>query len=183
MKKLHLILFLLSISFTSYSQEIYTSKDLNISFYSSTPVEDIEGVTKKATGVFDSKKKDFVFLIKIRSFTFDKSLMQEHFNENYMESDKYPNAQFNCKLVDNIDFTKNGTYKINVIGKLSIHGVERERTIPGTITIKDGSFLINCEFDVLCKDHDIKIPTLLTEKIAENIKVKVNGEFTKFKKV
>lgn len=182
MKKLFLIIALLGISFLGFGQEIYSSKNLSVNFYSSTPVEDIEAITKNGTGVFDEKKKEFVFLIKIRSFTFDKSLMQEHFNENYMESDKYPNAQFNCKFSEAIDFTKDGTYKINATGKLNIHGVERERTITGTIIVKDGTFIVSSEFDVLCKDHEIKIPTLLTQKIAENIKVKVYGEFTKFKK-
>lgn len=171
------------ITSTVYGQEIYSSKTVNISFFSSTPVEDIDATTKNATAVLTCAKNEFVFLVQIKSFTFDKSLMQEHFNDNYMESDKFPNAQFKCKINEPVDYKKDGTYKVTATGKLSMHGVEKERTINGIITVKGNLISISSEFDVVCKDHDIKIPTLLTQKIAETIKVKVNGDFTPYKKM
>jgi polyisoprenoid-binding protein YceI len=108
--------------------------------------------------------------------------MQEHFNENYMESDKYVDARFSGKVNENIDWKKDGVYNVTVSGKLTVHGVDKDRTIPGTITVKNGIISILTKFDISCKEHGIKIPSMMTEKIAETVAVTVNGAYTPFVK-
>ncbi len=183
MKKtiLSIALVLSSLGF-AWSQEVQTSKSVGISFFSSAPLEDIEAKTSNGTSVITTAKNDFFFLVPIKSFTFKSSLMQEHFNENYMESDKYPDARFSGKVNEEIDWKKDGTYNITVTGKLTVHGVDKNRTIPGTITIKGGVVSISSKFDISCKEHGIKIPSMMAEKIAEVVAVTVNGTYAPYVK-
>ncbi len=164
------------------AQEIQTSKAISVRFFSSATLEDIEGTTQNGTSVITTAKNDFFFLVPIKSFTFKSSLMQEHFNENYMESDKYTDARFTGKVNEDIDWKKDGTYNVTVTGKLAIHGVDKERTFPGTITIKNGVISIVSKFDVACKDHNIKIPSVMSEKIAEIVTVNVSGTYAPYVK-
>ncbi len=178
MKKLFLLLGAIAIFCQVKAQEVYTSKAVSIGFFSSAALEDIAADTKNGSSVLTTVKNDFLFLVQIKSFTFKSSLMQEHFNENYMESDKYPDSKFVGKINETIDWKKDGTYNVTVSGKLSMHGVEKDRTIPGTITIKGNNISIVSQFDVACKDHNIKIPSVMSEKIAEVVKVSVNGNYS-----
>ena len=98
--------------------------------------------------------------------------MQEHFNENYMDSDKYPKAVFKGKLVEKIDYTKNGTYDVSATGDLTIHGVTKPRTLKGKLTVAEGTISISSEFDVALVDHNIEVPQMVFVKIAQVIKVK-----------
>lgn len=175
-----LICFLASIKLQA--QDVQSSKSITISFFSSSPLEDIEAKTVNGTSVITTSKNDFFFLVPIKSFTFKSSLMQEHFNENYMESDKFPDARFVGKVNENIDWKKDGTYPVTVTGKLTVHGVDKDRTVPGTITVKNGVISINAKFDIACKDHGIKIPSMMSEKIAEVIAVTVSGNYTPYVK-
>lgn len=164
------------------AQEIQTSKAINVRFFSSAALEDIEGVTQNGTSVITTAKNDFFFLVPIKSFTFKSSLMQEHFNENYMESDKYVDARFTGKVNEEVDWKKDGNYNVTVTGKLIIHGVDKERTFPGVITIKNGVISISSKFDIACKDHNIKIPSMMSEKIAEVVSVTVSGTYAPYVK-
>ena len=156
----------------------YSTKTGKISFFSSTPIEDIKAASTKATAVFVSKSKDLAFQVPIKSFQFEKGLMQEHFNENYMESDKYPVAKFKGKINQDIDFSKNGEYSVTATGTLSVHGVDKPRTINGKIRVDDGKVQLLAGFNVACVDHNIKIPTLVVTKVAEVIAVKVDATLT-----
>lgn len=183
MKKLILSLaFMLTAYASTYAQDVQSSKSVNISFFSSAPLEDIEAKTSNGTSVITTTKNEFFFLVPIKSFTFKSSLMQEHFNENYMESDKFADARFSGKVNENIDWKKDGTYNVTVTGKLTVHGVDKDRTIPGSITVKNGVISINTKFDISCKEHGIKIPSMMTEKIAETVAVTVNGTYAPFVK-
>lgn len=183
MKKVLLTIALIISSFTwLIAQEIQTSKAINVRFFSSAALEDIEATTQNGTSVITTAKNDFFFLVPIKSFTFKSSLMQEHFNENYMESDKYVDARFSGKVNEDIDWKKDGTYNITVTGKLIVHGVDRERTIPGTVTIKGGVINISSKFDIACKDHNVKIPSVMSEKIAEVVSVTVGGAYAPYVK-
>ena len=102
--------------------------------------------------------------------------MQEHYNENYMESEKFPQATFIGKVNETVDYKANGTHSVTITGKLNIHGVEQPRTISGTIEIKDGKIIIDSKFDVKLVDHKIKVPTSVIEKIAEVIQVTYHSE-------
>ncbi|TZF82325.1 YceI family protein [Pedobacter sp. BS3] len=159
----------------------YAGKALKISFFSSTPIEDIKAASNKGSGVLVASGGKFAFQVPVKSFEFDKGLMQEHFNENYMESDKYPQARFTGSFNKPVDLSKDGEYHVTANGTLLIHGIGKQRSIPGTLTVKNGVVTLNANFDVACADHQIKIPTLIITKIAEVIQVHVNGTLSPVK--
>mgnify|MGYP001557782501 CR=1 FL=1 len=162
--------------------QVYTAKSSGISFFSEAPMENIEAVNKKSSSLLNTKTKQVVFQIPIPAFEFKKDLMKEHFNENYMESEKYPQASFNGKINEEIDFSKNGAYTASATGKLLIHGVEKERTLKGEITIKEGSISLKGDFTVVIADHNIKIPKVVIKNIAEEVLVKVKVEYQPYTK-
>lgn len=162
-------------------QGTYVSKNVKVNLYSKAPLEDIDATSQKGTSVFNTATAELAFSVPIRSFVFEKSLMQEHFNENYMESDKYPNASFKGKIQQMPDVSKNGTYPVTVAGVFETHGVKQARTIPGKIMVNNGSISMSAEFMVLCKDHKIDIPTIVFKNIAESIRVQVAANYTLYK--
>lgn len=153
------------------SAQVYKSTESKVDFKSTTPMEDIEAENKKAKAAVRVKDKLVMVQIKIISFKFEKPLMEEHFNEKYMETEKYPNASFNGNIVEDVDLTKDGTYEVNVKGKLKIHGVEQERTLKGTIVVANGKLDLKTSFKVKLKDHKIKVPKVVVANIAEVIDV------------
>jgi len=161
-------------------QDIYVCKNAVVTLYSKAPIEDIDARTDKGTSVFNATTGDVAFNVPIRSFKFDKALMQEHFNENYLESDKYPQAAFRGKIAEKIDLAKNGTYPVSAAGVLDVHGVKQNRTIRGSITINNGIISLASEFMVACKDHRIDIPTLVFKNIAETIQIKVSATYAPY---
>lgn len=173
-KKLISIAFLLATSTLATAQNFGT-KTAKVLIFSSTPIEDIKAVTDKGVGILIPKSKEVVFQIPIKSFAFAKGLMQEHFNENYMESDKFPYAKFKGNIQQEIDLSKDAVFPVTVKGILNIHGVDRPRTIAGQMEIKNGAVKIATSFDVPCADHKIKIPSLVVTKVAEVIKVSVDA--------
>jgi polyisoprenoid-binding protein YceI len=156
-------------------------KSYLVTFFSDGPVEDIAATNKSAQVIMNAAKNDIAIKVTVKGFDFDKELMQEHFNEKYMESDKYPYATFTGKIQDTLDYKKDGAYKVTVVGKLTMHGVEKDRTIPGTITIKGGELTIDSKFIVALKDHKIEIPTLVAQNIAETVEVTLKLSLSEFK--
>lgn len=177
MKYIALIL-LTWLSSNQAGQDLYACKNAKISLFSSAPLEDIQASTNTGTSVYNASTGDLAFSVNIRSFKFPKSLMQEHFNENYMESDKYPRATFKGKVNEKVDVSKNGTYPVTATGDLTVHGVTQTRTIPGTLTVSNGTLSMASEFMVKCVDHKIDIPTLVFKHIAETIKMNVSATYT-----
>jgi polyisoprenoid-binding protein YceI len=176
-KSWSLVLVLLLSTFGVFAQNAKTATSGTISFFSSTPVEDIDAYTNNVLSKVDFTKKTMAFVIQNNSFQFKNKLMQEHFNEKYMESDKYPQSSFVGIISGDYDIAKDGEYKVSVTGKLKIHGVEQERTIPGSIVVKEGKIVLKSAFKVKVADHKIEIPKLVTSKIAEEIDVKVEATF------
>ena len=162
-------------------QDLYACKNATISLFSSAPIEDIAAKTSTGTSVYNATTGDLVFSVNISSFQFRKSLMQEHFNSDYLESDKYPKASFKGKIQERIDLTKNGSYPVTVTGELDVHGVKQTRTIPGSITVNNGNVTMAAEFMVKCADHNIKIPKIVFHNIAESIKLNVSATYTPVK--
>lgn len=160
----------------------YTCKNAKITIFSKAPLEDIDAASDKGVSVYNGATNELAFSLPIRSLVFQKSLMQEHFNENYMESDKYPQAGFKGKIQEQLDLTKDGSYPVNVAGVLEVHGVKQNRTIPGRITVSNGNVSMTATFNVLCKDHNIEIPKLVFQKIAESIQVQVTAGYTLYTK-
>lgn len=157
------------------SAQTYTSKAIKFNIFSSTPIEDIKAVSYTGVAVLGAQKQEITIQVAIKSLEFDKKLMQEHFNENYMESDKYPLAKFKGVIEPKIDWTKDGEYNVTAKGTLTVHGVDQARAITGKISLKNGVASLNSTFNVACAAHQIKIPSLMFTKIAEVIQVKVQG--------
>ena len=169
----------LLVSFNTQAQSKYLDKNCDISFYSHTPVEDIQAKNSSAVAVLDAQSGAVEFAVLIKAFEFEKALMQEHFNENYMESDKFPKASFKgqIKNIGDVNFKANGTYAVNVSGPLTMHGVSKEITITGKIVIADGSVQSLASFAVNPEDYKIAIPGVVKEKIAKELQVKVEANY------
>jgi uncharacterized membrane protein len=154
----------------------YMTRSGRITFFSSTPMENIEALNNAVAGVLDSKTGDFVFQAPIKSFKFEKALMQEHFNESYMESDKFPKAEYKGKVtnIGDVNFAKDGSYTVSTSGSLTVHGVTRNVTLPATVAVKGRSATVTSKFSVRTADHKISIPKLMEGKVAKEIEVNVN---------
>ncbi len=165
-----------------FAQNLYLASECKVSFFSSAPLEDIEAVSTRATSALNGSDGSIAFKIPIKSFEFPNKLMQEHFNENYMESDKYPEAQFAGKIVeiDRIDLKKPADYTVTVKGDMTIHGVKKPVETKGVLSIKpDGTIHANSKFPVAVADYNVKIPTMVVKNIAEVVEVKVNAVYAK----
>ena len=184
MQKITILTAMLLLITTVGHAQRYITKNGYIKFYSETPIETIEAHNRQVNSALDSETGDFVFKVLMKSFEFEKALMQEHFNENYVESDKYPNAMFKGKVtnLDQVDFSTAGEYRAIVEGLLTIHGVDREIREAGTLTVGDGMVRGNCKFIVKPADYDIRIPKAVINNIAEEIEVTVDVSLEEFKK-
>ena len=165
-------LFIFSIIFIHAQGKFYT-KSGKISFFSATSVENIDATNKSVVCLLDPKTGNLQFAVLMKGFEFKKALMQEHFNSDYVESDKFPKAEFTGKVMNNngVDYNNNGTYSAYVEGKLTIHGVTKDVETTGTVTVKDGKLLANCTFNVLLADYNITVPKLYRDNISKSIKV------------
>ncbi|MGH2644537.1 MAG: YceI family protein [Chitinophagaceae bacterium] len=157
--------------------QVYISTNADITLFSEAPIENIKGETSTAVSALNINNGELYFKVAIRSFNFHKRLMQEHFNEDYLQSDKFPYAQFKGKILDSVDLTKPGTYSVKVKGYLTLHNVTKECTTNGNITVKPGEVITHAVFSVKPQNYDVKIPTLLTENIAQNVQVTVNADY------
>lgn len=169
-------IFLLT-GFAGAGQDVYSSRNVSFSFYSSAPLEDIEAKTARGVSAINIKTKAVYFQVQVNTFQFKKKLMQEHFNENYLETGKYPYASFKGRIIDNTDMTKDGVYPVTVEGTLGIHGVDKIYKEKGTVTVSNGKLTVNAKFNVRVADHKIKIPSLVIKNIAEVVEVTVNGVY------
>lgn len=159
-------------------KSVFITKSAELTLFSEAPMENIEAVSKNAYGVVNMDNGEIQFGVSIRSFRFRKSLMQEHFNENYMESDKFPAAKFKGKLESPPDVSKDGEYQVTATGDLEVHGITKRRSISGTIRVSNGKLEIISAFDVKCQDHNIKIPSIVFKNIAETIRITLKGTFS-----
>jgi hypothetical protein len=179
MKNIAIILLAWMSIINQAGQDLYACKNATISLYSEAPIENIAATTSSGTSVYNAATGDLVFSVNINTFKFPKSLMQEHFNLDYMESDKYPKATFKGKIQEHVDLTKNGTFSVTAVGELEVHGVKQNRTIPGKISINNGVVTMTSEFMVKCADHHIDIPKIVFHNIAESIKMNVTAVYSK----
>ncbi len=171
---------LLAISLGQLKAQVFVSPQGKVHFHSNTPLEDIDATSSEGSCLINTATKHVTAKVEMKSFVFPKPLMQEHFNENYVESDKFPNAVLEADIASPVDFKKDGTYKVTLKGTFEIHGVKKPYTIPGTLIVKGGvPYGATAAFDVKLADHNIKIPTAVIMKIAEVIKVDVNFIFNK----
>lgn len=183
MKKLMIALAALAFTYVAQAQ-VWFTKTGSVSFFSHTEVEDIEAANNEAVSFIDASKGEFRFQVLIKGFKFPKQSMQDHFNQpNYMDSDKFPKAEFKGALVNAaaVNWKKDGAYKVEVAGDMTMHGATKNIKVPGTITIKGGVPTVNTKFMVKRSDFDIKVPSFSAAKIAEEIEVTVNCVYEAYK--
>ena len=176
-KKLTLFLLLCCCYLLMEAQPLITRTGY-IGFFSKTPIEDIKAENKQVNAVIDLTRKNIAFAALMKGFLFPKALMQEHFNENYVESDKYPKTSFTGSYTGDVDATKDGTYKVMVKGNLTLHGVTRAIEVPATMDVKAGQLTGKSNFKIKPADYNIKIPALVKDKIAQQIDVAVKIDYT-----
>jgi hypothetical protein len=171
------LLGLLAISFgTKNVNPTYRCEKGLAIFSSAAPLELIEAKSKKLRGILDPATQSYAWSIENNTFEgFNSPLQQEHFNENYMETDKFPRSTFTGKIIEKIDFKQNGTYKVRAKGKLSLHGVERERIIKCDLTIKNSIISVKSNFTISLSEHNISIPKIVNQKISEEVKVSIEA--------
>lgn len=170
------LLILCTVLSTGVAAQKYSVEKGEVSFTSNAVLEVINASSQKVQGIIDPGTGQFAFIIKIQSFEgFNSNLQREHFNEKYMETDKYYDATFTGKIVEVLDYSKDGTHQVNAKGAMIIHGKKLPRTIPATMKIERGVMKISADFSIVLADHDIRIPQILNEKIATEILVKFNA--------
>lgn len=164
------------------AQNRYFTKEGKAHFVSKAPLEQIEAVNRKVTSVLDITTGQIEFSVLMKAFEFEKALMQEHFNENYVESDKFPKAVFKGKIeeAEKVKWTTDGSYPVKVTGKMTIHGVTKDVTVPGTIDVKGGDIKGSSSFAILIKDYDISIPSLVKDKVSETVNIDVEMNYELF---
>ena len=159
----------------AHAQTRYLTQTGQVSFFSATPIEDIEARNQQVAAVLDLGTGQLAFSLPVKSFIFKRTLMQEHFNENYIESDKFPKATFAGRLLgfDAALLATPGPHAVQVAGNLSLHGVTRAVQVPATLELKAGQLLAAATFIVASADYGIEIPLLVRDKIAKTIAVRV----------
>lgn len=177
----HVILFAVFFS-TLLGQAVaqkYYTKNGNISFFSKTSLENIKADNNQVLSVLNAQTGEVQFSVLIKSFHFEKALMEEHFNENYLESEKFPKATFKGSITDmgRVNFGTDGMYTVPVSGDMTMHGVTKKIITTATITIKAGKVSATSKFFVKLADYNISIPGIVKDNIAESVEVTVLSSF------
>ncbi|WP_298765020.1 YceI family protein [uncultured Polaribacter sp.] len=181
MKNLYTVFLCLFTVFVINAQERYLTKSGQITFFSESPLENIEAKNNQVLSIVDASKKQMAISILMKSFMFEKALMQEHFNENYVESDKYPKATFRGKIL-NFETISNTESKVQVKGKITIHGVTKELTVETLAKKKDDAIYMKGSFFITLSDFGVEIPSVVEKNIAKQIKISFNFNHQPFKK-
>jgi len=173
---------LITFSFSAQAQDRYVSSKTHIKFFSTTPIEDIEANNYASVSTIDTGNGEVVFSVPIQSFEFEKAMMQQHFNnEHFLESSVYPKSKFKATILnlDEIDFTKNGTYQAEIEGEMTIKGLTNSLKDSGTITVKDKTLTVNAVFDLVLADYGITFneSEMVSKKIGKSVEVKVIAEY------
>jgi len=168
---------------SAFAQKFIT-KTGHIRFYSDAPMEKIEANNNQVNSAIDFSTGDFIFKVLMKSFEFQKALMQEHFNENYAESNKFPNASFKGKITNlkDVNLSKDGIYNVNVEGDLTLHGVTKQVKTVGTLEVKSGKIIGKSKFYINLSDYDIKIPNTVVNNISNKVEITVDITLDKLNK-
>lgn len=180
LRKTSIFLLLASVSLNIISQT-YITRNGMVRFFSEAPLENIEAVNRQVSCALDAATGEIVFRVVIRSFVFEKALMQEHFNDNFMESQQYPNSTYEGKIlnIDRINFNSDGIYDVISEGKLTIKNVTKEINTKGKMTIKGNTISGSSKFSVRPAEYNIQVPSRFMRNIAEEIDVYVEVILTK----
>jgi hypothetical protein len=158
---------------------LFTLRKCEVSFVSDAPMERISATCTQAMGKIDRGNRSFAIRVPIRGFDgFNSPLQREHFNENYLESSRFPHAVFEGRIIEAIDFTLNGSYSVRAKGRFEVHGISEERIIPCQVTVTADGVRVKSTFDVVLADHDIRIPRIVQQKISAIVHVTLDMLFT-----
>jgi polyisoprenoid-binding protein YceI len=173
LKKLMAAAVLLVLVHSGAHSQVYLTRAGFVGFYSKMPLEDIKAENNQVFAAIDPGKKTIAFSLLLKGFVFTKQLMQEHFNENYVESDKYPKASFTGTFGEDLPVEKDGVYKVTVKGNVTLHNVTRPIETPATLEVKGGRIVGQAEFKLKPEDFNISIPSVVRDKIAQEMRVNV----------
>jgi polyisoprenoid-binding protein YceI len=177
--KVFLAAMFLATCFLPASAQKYFTRDGKVSFTSDAPLEKIEAVNQKVASVLDAGSGNLEFAVLVKSFQFEKALMEEHFNENYLESGKYPKASFKGTVtnLDDIDFSKSGKYRAVVAGELEIHGVTKAVEVEATFAVGTGSVHASSVFEIAVADYNIEVPKVVRDNVAKVVQIHVDIDY------
>lgn len=176
MKKICLSFLAGAFAVLSFGQgQKFFTRDAVITFTSDAPMEKIVSSNKEVNILIDPATSAIAFKVVMKSFAFDKQAMKDHFNADYLHTDKYPNATFDGKITNLKDWTKNGTYNVTAEGNLTIHGVTKPVKQSGQVTIENGKIKVSAVFTVLLTDFKIPVPSNYVSKISNSIQLQVSG--------
>jgi polyisoprenoid-binding protein YceI len=180
MKKLITLFFGLSILAINANAQIYMADSCRVSFFSAATIEDIAAVNTISKPIMSAATGEVDIKLNNQGFKFKKPLMEEHFNEEYMETTKYTYSTFTGKVDQKVDYTKDGVNQVTVTGTMDMHGVKKSITIPGTITVQNGILFLKSTFNIKLADYNVKIPSVLGSNIAEQVAVTVTATMKPF---
>lgn len=179
MKRILLIILSLAFAGSMFAQKNYMTREGYIKFFSHTAIEDITAENKEVGSILNSESGEVVITLKMTDFSFEKKLMQEHFNENYVESEKFPKATFKGLITDNdkVDYNSPGVYEVSVSGDMTIHGVTNKVGSNGSVEVTNNGVIAKAKFMLNPEDYDIKIPKVVRNKIANNMEITVDMQY------
>jgi len=182
--RIQLVAFLLVLVSSNVWAQKYFTREAEVAFFSEAPAENIEAQNRQVTCILNTENGEIAFSVQMKGFHFEKALMEEHFNENYVESHKYPKATFSGKIIDfdKIDITKPGKHSVRAEGEMSLHGVKKPMIAQGEVSIADGKIILHSKFMLKVEDYKISIPKAVINKIAEEIEVTLNASLTEYNK-
>lgn len=182
MRRIYFSILIAGLFITANAQK-YITRNGYIGFFSHTPIEDIKADNNQVASILDVSTGNIVFQVLIRSFRFEKTLMEEHFNENYLESEKFPRSTFEGKIINisDVDYSKNGIYNVTVEGDLTIHGVTKKVKADGTIEVSSEGITALSKFNLVPEEYDIKIPGVVRNNIAKTIEITVRMKYPPLK--
>jgi len=179
-----MIISLMLLGANVFSQNKYFTRSAHIYFISHTDIIDIDADNHQVGSMFDTKTGEIVFSVSMKSFEFKLALAEEHFNENYVETHKYPKAKFKGKIVDisSINFAKDGIYRAFVEGEMTIHGITKKIKAKGSLEMKNSFIYIKSHINIALSDYDIKVPNIVKDKVAKIINIKINAKYKPYEK-
>lgn len=164
------------------AQTVYTSDSSAVAFLSETPIENIKAINHASTAMIEMSSQVVKIQVPIAAFHFDNRLMQEHFQDGYLEPKKFPFATFRGKLSDSLDLSIDTVYQVSATGMLNVHGVDRVHTFSGTLVCQDSVAKLNSEFQIVLADHEVKVPGAVFDSVAKHVKVDVYFRLKIFQK-
>jgi len=183
MKKVTMMVIMLASTMATTFGQSFMTRTGKISFNATAPSspEKIEAVNNEVANILDAKSGALVFQVPVKSFKFERELMQEHFNENYMESDKFPRADFKGTItnVADVNFGKDGTYNAKVSGKMTMHGVTKDVNTSGTITVQGNTIKAAAKFSLKLADYGINVPSVVADKVGKEARIALESTLSK----